>query len=166
MGVGEVDHGAEERRQDGIEVSAGSRRNAPGDEIGAVLREPDEAVDVLDELQGHTALVRLTHAQHDRQLRGAPADQADDLHRQIQVLLAQAPAEDHARVGRIGAEGDFRVLQRADQFHPQLMGIQGPHDGLGAVEHDAVFMAMGIGHDQYRVTLRERWGQRRLRVAH
>ncbi|WP_254797341.1 hypothetical protein [Geopseudomonas aromaticivorans] len=42
---------------------------------------------------------------------GAPADQPDNLHRLVEILLAQAPAENHAGVGRTGAEGDFRIIQ-------------------------------------------------------
>ncbi|MCY1443229.1 hypothetical protein D9M71_596320 [compost metagenome] len=166
MGVGEVDQGAEERRQDGVEVTPGGGRDAPGDELGTVFRQPDEAVDVLDELQGDAALVSLTHAQHDRQLGGALADQPDDLQRLVEILLAQAPAEDHAGVGGTGAEGDFRVRQGSGQLHVQLMVMQSTHDILGAVGDDAALLAQGAGHNQHRVALCEGRGQRRWRVTH
>ena len=165
-GVGEVDQRAEERRQNAVEITAGGRRDASGDEVRAVFRQPDEAVHLLDELQRHAPLVRLTHAQHDRQLGGALANQADHLPGLVQVLLAQAPGKDHAAVGGIGVEGDFRIAQGAGQLNLQVMGLQCPHDGLSAAEDDAVLMPLGTGHDQHRIALRQGWGQRRLRVTH
>ena len=117
MSLGEVHHRTEEWRQDRVEVTTCCGLNPAGDECRAVFRLPDETIDFLYERQRNVAAVLTGHSQHDRQLAGSAADQANHFFSLLNIRDTQSPAKDYAAISRVCGKCDFGIFKRHHCFY-------------------------------------------------
>jgi len=103
VGAGERRQGREHGRQQFIAVAARRGSHATGDEVRSVLQEPDEIVDLFDDLEGDRREIAEIRQEEDRAAR--PESRGlDERSRACVVVVIDVPVEQDGIQAGIGGD--------------------------------------------------------------